>query len=137
METQEYKSGNLEISDDVIATIALVSAKEVEGVATTVGKAPVEIGGKGIKINGKAAMKGVKVEREGDTVSLEISIGVNYGCMLRDVAAKVQESIYHAKMCIRDRCGADRGGRRARHFEGDSGRQRGGAPGLDRGRGGI
>lgn len=96
METQEYRSGNLEISDDVIATIALVSAKEVEGVATTVGKAPVEIGGKGIKINGKAAMKGVKVEREGDTVSLEISIGVNYGCMLRDVAAKVQENIYHA-----------------------------------------
>ena len=60
------------------------------------GKAPVEIGGKGIKINGKAAMKGVKVEREGETVSLEISIGVNYGCMLRDVAAKVQENIYRA-----------------------------------------
>lgn len=96
METQDYKTANLEIADDVIATIALVSAKEVDGVTGVTGKSPVEINGKGIKINTKSVTKGVKVERDGDAISLELCISVKYGCMLRDVAAKVQENIYRS-----------------------------------------
>ncbi|MDR0879889.1 MAG: Asp23/Gls24 family envelope stress response protein [Clostridioides sp.] len=79
---EEKKIGQVKISNDVIATIAVISALEVEGIETSTTFAD-----KLLKNNG------VKVLVEEDFVSVDIAIIVKYGKSIAEIATQVQENI--------------------------------------------
>lgn len=85
--------GCIKISDDVIAAIAGITARETEGVAgmsTGIAGEIYEFIGK------KAPSKGVKVENGEDGVSVDIYIIVNYGVKISEVAGEVQFKVKSA-----------------------------------------
>ncbi len=94
-ETREYISradelGNIHISEDVLAVIAAAAALEVEGVsalAANLGSDIAELLGK------KNLAKGVRVQTEGDQVTIEISVMIRYGYSIPEVAKAVQEAV--------------------------------------------
>lgn len=98
-ESREYVSrsdelGNIHISEEVLAVIAAAAALEVEGVgslAADLGTDLVEmLAGK------KNLSKGVRLNVNGESISVEISILIKYGYVVPDVAKKVQDAVYTA-----------------------------------------
>ena len=84
--SEEIK-GCIKISDDVVATIASITAREIEGVAgmsTGIAGEIYEFIGK------KVPSKGVKIEAADGTVKVDIFIIVNYGVKINEVAGEVQ-----------------------------------------------
>lgn len=84
------ESGNVHISEEVIAIVAGVAAADVKGVAgmcTTLTGGIAEFFGK------KSHAKGVKIEMTEEHVTIGISITVEYGCKIPDVAWEVQERV--------------------------------------------
>lgn len=81
--------GSVKISTEVIASIAGVAATEVEGVVGMSG------GIKGLSdiLGLKNISKGVKVEVGEKETSVDISIIVEYGLNISEVATKVQENV--------------------------------------------
>lgn len=86
------KTGNINISEEVIAVVAGVAASEINGVA---GMCTSFTGGLTDFFGKKNYSKGVKVELTEDTVKISVSITVDYGCKIPDVAWEVQEKIKH------------------------------------------
>ena len=88
-----YEGGNLgevQIADDVVASIAGIAAMEVEGVKALTAGTTAEIAS---KFGVKKASKGVKVSVEDNNVTIGIGISVEYGSNIPEVSAKVQEKI--------------------------------------------
>ena len=86
----EGMDGAVKIANDVIASIAGLAATEAEGVAYMSGNMTKEIIGRlGIKNLSKGAVIGV----EGDKVSAELSLVVQYGYSIPRVAKTVQEKV--------------------------------------------
>ena len=85
--------GTVEISEEVLCTIASVAANEVEGVAGL----SASLGGN-LKdlLTKKYAGKGIGVETTEDGLVLTASIVVKYKCNVQDVAVKVQDAILTA-----------------------------------------
>ncbi|WP_024620740.1 Asp23/Gls24 family envelope stress response protein [Metaclostridioides mangenotii] len=79
---EENKFGQVKISNDVIATIAGISALEVDGIETST-----TFTDKLLKNNG------VKIQVDDDDVSLDVMIVIKHGKPIPEVAAKVQENI--------------------------------------------
>ena len=91
--TTESDQGNVKISEDVVASIAAISAAETEGVHglyAGIGKDIAEFLGK------KNLAKGVKITFNGNCVEVEIGMSVKYGYSILEVAKKVQESVSSA-----------------------------------------
>lgn len=91
--TTETENGNINISDDVIAVLVGAAITEVDGVtglANTVGSEILELIGK------KTLSKGVKVAIEDECIVVDILIMVNFGCVVAEVARKVQVSVSNA-----------------------------------------
>lgn len=88
-----YGSDNSEvnISEEVIATIASVAASEVPGVASMAGSIVGEISG--ALLGRKSSTRGVRVVTAGKEVSLDLYISVRYGARIPEVAYKVQETV--------------------------------------------
>ena len=83
----------IKIAAEVIATIAGISASEVEGVSSMSGGIADGIA----SILGKKNMgKGVKVEITDKDVVIDLSIIVQYGSKIHNVAKNVQESVKSA-----------------------------------------
>ncbi|MDD4689209.1 MAG: Asp23/Gls24 family envelope stress response protein [Eubacteriales bacterium] len=82
---------NIKISNDVIAKIASIAACDVKEVKGLHGGNVVNGIVKTITKN--ASTKGVSVECNEDTVKIDISIVINYGCKLNPVAEQVQERV--------------------------------------------
>ena len=83
-------SGSVQISEEVISIVAGIAAGEVSGVAgmsSSFASGIAEILGK------KNLSKGVKADLSETTVSIGISIVVEYGCRIPDVAWEVQERV--------------------------------------------
>ena len=78
------------VSDDVIMTIAGMALSEVKGVASS---QPGFVGG---LFSRKGAVKGVKIEAEGNTVTLDVTVAVEYGARIPDVAAEIQAKLRSA-----------------------------------------
>jgi uncharacterized alkaline shock family protein YloU len=78
------------VSDDVIMTIAGMTLAEVKGVAST------PAGFVGGLFSRKGPAKGVKVETDGNAVSLDVTIAVEYGSRIPDVAAEIQARLRRA-----------------------------------------
>lgn len=98
-DAREYVSrpdelGNIHISEEVLSVIAAAAALEVEGVASlsaNLGSDLAELLGK------KKLAKGVHISvNEGEGVCVEVSILIQFGYTIPDVAKAVQENVYTA-----------------------------------------
>jgi uncharacterized alkaline shock family protein YloU len=84
------ESGNVNISDDVIGIITSIAASEIEGVSGLHGSFSEDIAG----IFGKKNQsKGVKVLIEEQIVILDLSVVVDFGVKIPDIAWKIQENV--------------------------------------------
>ena len=92
-ENKEYMihqedDGSIQISEDVLASIASTTALEVDGVSALMSANVSDLmGGK------KMTCKGVRVELDG---VVGIFVAVRYGCAISDVAKKVQKNVHTA-----------------------------------------
>ena len=83
---EKNETGNIKISDDAIATIASIAAKSVSGVLDLDGGA---VGGIADVLGVKNSTKGIKVEMQQDSVSVDLNIIVAFGKDISDIAAEV------------------------------------------------
>ena len=91
--TTEHEKGKINISEDVIAVMVGAAITEVEGVdglAYTVGNDILEIIGK------KSLTKGVKITLADDRMVIDVLIMVAFGCVITEVASKVQNAVSNA-----------------------------------------
>ncbi len=79
------QSGDCIISDDVITTITISAALEVDGVAAM---AP-----RGVKLGNGKPMKAVKVTTENDEITLDVYLNLFANCRIPDVSAEVQKRV--------------------------------------------
>lgn len=85
--------GEVRIADEVVAIIAGLAATEVKGVASMAGNMTREIVS---KLGMKNLSKGVNVEVIDSTVSVKLSLNLEYGYSVPAVCAKVQEKVKNA-----------------------------------------
>ena len=88
--TKAEEGGNVQISEDVIATIAAMSAAEIEG-CNLAGNLGSDIAG---LLGRKNAGRGVKVRMAEGNVTVDVAILVSYGFPIQDVARQVQDAVY-------------------------------------------
>lgn len=87
-----HEFGHVNISDDVIGIITNIAASEIDGV-----RLHGTLAGDIAEILGRKNMtKGVKVEISENDVEVDLSIVVDFGIVIPDVAWKVQESVKNA-----------------------------------------
>ena len=81
---------NIRIADDVIRSIAVIAAADVEGVAGIGGSRPEEIR----RTSGaRIPEKSVKMSMDGDAVRLRLPVTVRYGCSIPEICRNVQEKV--------------------------------------------
>ena len=86
-------NGDIKISDEVIATIASVATKEIQGIAGLTLSFTEEITSKFIKKN---ATKAIKVASDDNNIEINISVVVKYGINIPEVSSEVQENVKKA-----------------------------------------
>lgn len=95
-EGKEYISrsdelGNIHISEEVLAVIAAAAALEVEGVGSLAGDLGTDLvemlGGK------KNLSKGVRLNVNGESITVELSIFIKYDYVVPEVAKNVQNAV--------------------------------------------
>lgn len=90
-ETEEEPIGNVKISVDVVSTIAGIATSEIAGVAgmsgTLAGGIAEMLGAK------KNPSKGVKVDMNEKTVTIDLYIVVDYGVRIPELSWEIQESV--------------------------------------------
>ena len=86
----ENKIGEVRIADEVVAIIAGLAATEVEGVASMAGNLTRELIS---KLGMRNLSKGVEVEVVDSTVSVKLSLNIQYGYSVPDVSEKVQDRV--------------------------------------------
>ena len=85
------ETNTIQISDDVIASIAGMAVSEVQGVAEMVGGFA---GGISEVLSGKRNMsKGIKVNVQDKNVKVDVNIIVEYGTRIPDVAFEIQKRV--------------------------------------------
>lgn len=91
-ETMEKETtSQVKISDDAIASIAALAATDIDGVVSMAGNITNELIA---KLGVKNLSKGVKISLgEEETVSIELSLIVAYGCIIPSVCEKVHEKV--------------------------------------------
>ena len=89
MNSKKQLSGSLQISQDVIATIASVAAQEIDGVASVAQHAP------GLQRNPlkKNYKKPVDVVVADGLAQIDIGVTLNYGAKIGEVCTKVQSAV--------------------------------------------
>lgn len=85
--------GEVQIANEVVASIAGISAAEIEGVEAMAGGFANELAG---KFGAKNLSKGVKVEVQDDTALVELAIVMKYGYNIPKTCALVQERVAQA-----------------------------------------
>ena len=90
--SQKLENGSIQISEEVITSIAAMAAQEVEGVYG-LGGAASDLA----KLTKKSVTKDIRVElSDNDEISIDCYIIVLYGHSVVDVAKAVQEAIASA-----------------------------------------
>lgn len=83
-------NGTVNISDEVVAVMASLAATGVSGVAGMSGG----VAGGIVELLGKKSLsKGVRIVKEADSVLLELSVIVEYGAKIPDVAWEIQDKV--------------------------------------------
>lgn len=85
--------GEVQIADEVVATIAGLAATEVEGVAAMSSNITNELVS---KLGMKNLSKGVKIEVNADNVSVDLSLTLKYGYSIPNTSRQVQEKVKSA-----------------------------------------
>lgn len=84
------KHGKVNIADDVIGVIGSIAASEIEGIKALSGTFSEEV----MEIIGKKSFnKGIHVEMIDEKVTIDLSVVVDYGAKIHEIAKKVQESV--------------------------------------------
>lgn len=90
---EQPRDDKIRISEEVIATIAGIAASETENLASMSGGFVDGIAG----ILGRKSMgKGIKVEIKDNTVTIDLSIVMQYGCKIHEVARNMQTRVREA-----------------------------------------
>lgn len=84
------KVGEVQIADEVVASIATLAATEVKGVSAISGNTTNELTGKSGRKN---LTKGVKVLVNPDAVSVDMALTLDYGYGIPETAKQVQEKV--------------------------------------------
>ena len=90
---EDGQLGEVQIADEVVATIAGLAATEVEGVASMAGNITNELVS---KLGMKNLSKGVKVNVSEENVSVDLALNIRYGYEIPVVSKKVQEKVKSA-----------------------------------------
>jgi uncharacterized alkaline shock family protein YloU len=78
---------DVDINKDVLTGIANIALEGVQGVVPVA--PPMQIGE---FFSGKR-MKGIQVSRDGDSVQVDLSVNIDYGRVIPDVAKEVQRTV--------------------------------------------
>lgn len=98
-ESKEYmtlpeEDGSINISEEVIAAIAVGAVREVEGVSgmmTNLGGSVTDLVNN--KKNAQKGTKGVKIDMSGETLILDLYLTVQYGFAIPEIAENAQKSV--------------------------------------------
>lgn len=91
MENDNKVKGQIQIADDVIASIAGTAALEAEGISSlAAGKAIMD------KISKKTNQRGVAIKVDGKAVCVEINVNVLHGCKIQKAAETAQSKVKDA-----------------------------------------
>ncbi len=94
VEVQNQEDTNsVKIANEVVATIAGIAAADIDGVASMSGNM---VSGFSQMLGKKTMTKGVKVEITDNDVVIDISIVVEYGKKIPEVAAAIQQAVAQA-----------------------------------------
>ena len=85
--------GTIRIADDVVKVIAGLAAIEIKGVA---GMSGGFAGGIAEMLGKKNLSKGIKVEVGEKEAAIDLSVIMDYGVRIPDIAAQIQESVKSA-----------------------------------------
>ena len=91
----ENPDGTVSFATDVVATIAVLAATEVEGVASmsSPSSALADMFSRKNTLN---FTKGVRIDLDGNCVTVDVTIVVEYGSPVPDVARSIQENVKKA-----------------------------------------
>jgi uncharacterized alkaline shock family protein YloU len=85
-----YHNGKVNIADDVISVITTIAASEIKGIKALSGTFQDDV----LEMIGKKNFnKGIEVEMDEQQVTINISIIVDYGFKVQEIAKQVQESV--------------------------------------------
>ena len=101
-ESKEYmtlpeENGSINISEEVIAAIAVGAVREVEGVSgmmTGMGGSVTDLVNN--RKNAQKGAKGVKIDMTGTTLALDLYLTVQYGHAIPEVAENAQKAVASA-----------------------------------------
>lgn len=82
--------GEVRIADSVIGNIAVLAAKETDGVANVLGNSANELMN---KVGVKGYQRGVKVEIIENVVSVDLALIISYGYNIPATCKKVQDKV--------------------------------------------
>ncbi|MPW25159.1 Asp23/Gls24 family envelope stress response protein [Alkalibaculum sp. M08DMB] len=89
----EKELGKIDISEDVIGSIASLATLEVDGVVEMVGGLTKDIAE---KLGKKNQAKGVKITRNNNELVVDIYLIVKYGVQIQDTGYNVQKKVKHS-----------------------------------------
>ncbi len=87
---QSLENGNIWISEEVIASIAALAVRDVDGVYGLSATATLDLGS---IIGKKNLRRGIRVSIEGEQIDIACNLVVKYGEAVMDIAKQVQEAI--------------------------------------------
>ncbi|MBE6984013.1 MAG: Asp23/Gls24 family envelope stress response protein [Ruminococcaceae bacterium] len=87
---QSLENGNIWISEEVIASIAALAVRDVDGVYGLSTSATLDLGN---IIGKKNLRRGIKVNIDGEKIDISCNLVVKYGEAVMDIAKQVQEAI--------------------------------------------
>lgn len=88
--SEDIQTGNIRISDDVVATIAGLAALEMPGIAAMSGGMSE---GLAKRLSGKNAQRGVAVEVGSMEAAINLRIIVDYGTQIHNVCRELQQIV--------------------------------------------
>ena len=89
--THKEELGTIQISEEVVASIASAAVLEVENVTGLLSANVSDfMGGK------KMTSRGIRVDMDGEAIMVNVFITVRYGCTIGEVAKKAQHAVYQA-----------------------------------------
>ena len=95
--TLPEENGSINISEEVIAAIAVGAVREVEGVSgmmTGMGGSVTDLAN--IRKNAQKGTKGVKIDMTGTALTLDLYLTVEYGHAIPEVAENAQKAVASA-----------------------------------------
>ena len=99
--TLPEENGSINISEEVIAAIAVGAVREVEGVSgmmTSMGNSVTDLVNN--RKNAQKGAKGVKIDMTGTALTLDLYLTVEYGHAIPEVAENAQKAVASAVEAI-------------------------------------